>query len=88
MSSEVVSARTMRRHWNLLSKVAEKVLSIGYNLQTHRNETANLREEFGERLRVIENDLEQIRKYVGVIAQRSDGQVLHGHAPVEVRLPR
>ena len=72
--SEVASARQLRRHYALLSKVAEKALSIGYNVQTARNEigdvfsTVNLmrgellafRAEVGERLRMIELELEAI----------------------------
>jgi len=76
-----VSARQLRRHYALLSKVAEKVLTIGYQQETMRNELAAavaeiqsmatavfqlansapaFRSEVGERLRMIELELEAI----------------------------
>jgi len=75
VKKEDSTARTFRRHWNLLSKVAEKVLSIGYQQQTIQNTITDMRGEANERLLTIERDLEQIRKYVGIIAKHS--QVPH-----------
>ncbi len=66
--AEIVSARTLRRHYALLDKVAEKVLSIGYNVRTsldRHDQHIDRIAELGERLRVIESDIEKMQKYIG-----------------------
>jgi hypothetical protein len=48
-----VTARQLRRHYALLSKVAEKVLALSYEVQA-------LRSELGERWRTVDLELEQL----------------------------
>jgi hypothetical protein len=70
-----VTARQLRRHYALLSKVAEKALSIEYRQQRQTADLTavsntihaellpalrDLRAEVGERLRLIELELEQL----------------------------
>jgi len=69
-----VSARQLRRHYALLTKVAEKVLTIGYDQQTMLADqqslmatVADMRAEFGERLRMIELELEQFGAAIPIL---------------------
>ncbi len=52
---EVVSARTLRRHWDLLSNIGEKVLTIGYSLQDHKNQAATRHNRMVDRLERLES---------------------------------
>ena len=52
---EQVSSRTMRRHYALLSKVAEKVLGIGYHAQTFENNAVRRHEAMEHRLERLES---------------------------------
>ena len=62
--TEQVSARTMRRHYALLSKVAEKVLGIGYSIQAVRNVEQTVRNELGAARASLEERMERLESHV------------------------